>query len=109
MNDYLMDQETLGKFVDELIKNKTLPVENTEELSALREKSMKELDDRIADAIFGSLTDEQATELEQILDRDDGTEQPYQEFFNRIGLDLEKITADAMQAFAQEFLGGQNA
>lgn len=112
MNDYLMDRETLGKFVDELIKRKTLPVNTPEELSALRENSMKELDDRIASALFGNLTDEQAASLDQLLDHDDGTADPYLDFFKNIGLDVEQTTTEVAQAYAAEFLaaeGDQNA
>ena len=107
--NYLIDRETLGNFIDELIKNKPLSVNSTEELNAFREKSMRELDDQIATAIFGSLTDEQGAELDHLLDSDAGSEQPYQDFFNKIGLDIEKITTDTMQTYAANFLGGQNA
>ena len=109
MNDYLIDRETLGKFVDELIKNKALPVDSAEELNDLREANIKALDDKIGLAIFGSLTDEQYAEFEQLLDRDDGNPEVYQDFFNSIGLDVQDIITKAMQEFQNEFLGGQNA
>ena len=32
MQDYLLDRETLGQFVDELMKKRPLPVDNAEEI-----------------------------------------------------------------------------
>lgn len=109
MDDYLIDRETLSQFVDELIKQKSPSVSNPEELSSLKEQSIKELDDQVGLAIFGSLTEEQAAELDQLLDNDDGDPKPYQDFFVKIGLDVEKIITDTMKAYAENFLGGQNA
>lgn len=109
MDNYLIDRETLEKFVDELLKKKALPANNADELNKLREDSIKALDDKIGVAIFGKLTDEQNEELGQILARDNGDASEYEEFFKRIGLNLEQIVADTSQQFAQEFLGGQNA
>ena len=109
MDNYLVDRGTLEQFVDELIKKKPLPVDNAEELNKLREDSIKALDDKIGVAIFGSLSDEQNEELRQILERDDGSSDEYEEFFKRAGIDIEKIISETGQKFAEEFLGGQNA
>lgn len=109
MDNYLIDRETLGKFVDELIKRKALPVNTPEELNNLREESIKSLDDKIGLAVFGSLTEEQNTEFNQLLDRGNVEESDFENFFNRIGLDVEQKITDAMNAFGAEFLGGQNA
>lgn len=109
MDNYLIDRETLGKFVDELIKRKALPVNTPEELNTLREESIKSLDDKIGLAVFGSLTNEQNTEFNQLLDRGDVEESEFEDFFNRIGLDVEQKITDTMNAFGAEFLGGQNA
>ena len=109
MDNYLIDRETLGGFVDELIKSKTLPVSSAEELNAKREAAIKALDEKISLAIFGRFTPEQNTEFNQLLDRADATEADYQDFFDKAGLDVEKIAEGIMQQFAQDFLGGQNA
>lgn len=108
MEEYLMDRETLGKFVDELIKKKALPVNNPAELNDLREKAMRSLDDKIGIAIFGRLTEEQNTEINQLMDS--GTEDPnvFNDFFKKSGINIEQIMTDTMQGFAKEFLGGQN-
>lgn len=110
MEDYLIDRETLGKFVDELIKRKPLPVNTVEELNALREESIKTLDDRISKAMLSSLTDAQLDELEQMLDRGEDSPEAYESFYKAAGVDLEQVTSVAMQQFGAEFLeGGQNA
>ncbi len=109
MNDYLIDRETLGRFVDELLKHKALPVDNADELNAQREATIKALDDKIGMAIFGKFTEDQNTEFNQLLDREETSEEDYENFFNKIGLDVEQVASDTMKEFATEFLGGQNA
>lgn len=110
MNDYLIDRETLGKFVDELIKNKALPVATTEDLNDLREQTIRELDDQIANAVFGKFTNEQNEEFNRLLDDDNTTEEDFGNFFANIGFDLDQIISSTMKQFATDFLkGGQNA
>lgn len=109
MDNYLINRETLGKFVDELIKNKALPVDNVAELDAQREAAIAALDRKIGLAIFGSLTDEQNAEFQQILEQGDDSEATYEEFFTRAGLNLDQIITNATQEFAAEFIGGTNA
>ena len=103
-----MDREILGKIVDELIKKKALPVETAEELNDLREKSIKELDDEISTAIFGSLDEKQSEELGQLLDRDEINSDAYANFFKEAGLNVEEIIAKTMQSYSEKFLGGEN-
>ena len=107
MNDYLIDRETLAQFVDELIKKKALAVDNVEELNKIRKESIKALDDEIGEAIFGSLTEKQDEEFNQLLDHDETAD--YKDFFAKNNIDVEKIITDTMQNFATKFLGGQNA
>lgn len=109
MNNYLIDRETLGKFVDELIKKKPLPVNTPEELNALRENAIQSLDERIGMAVFGKLSDEQNAAFNQMLDRGDATEEDFQKFFDDAGVNIDQSISDAMNAFREEFLGGQNA
>ena len=109
MEDLLLDRETLGKFVDELIKQKALPVDNTEELNKMREDSIKSLDDKIGMAIFGRLNEEQNEEINQLLDQNEEDPDVFRRFFESAGIDTEKVIKDTMQEFGNEFLGGQNA
>ena len=109
MNNTLIDRETLGQFVDELIKQKPLPVNDTEDLSNLREESIKALDEKIYNSVFGQLTEEQIDEFSLMLDSDDTSEEAYQDFFQNAGINLKETITNTMQEFATEFLGGQNA
>lgn len=109
MDDYLLDRDTLGKFVDELMKKKAIPVNSTEELNNIREKSMKTLDDRISTAIFAKLNEEQLIEINQLFDREEESPDVFRDFFTNAGINLEDTISDTMQTFAAEFLGGQNA
>ncbi|MBR3236454.1 hypothetical protein IKF92_02120 [Candidatus Saccharibacteria bacterium] len=107
MDDYLIDRQTLGQFVDALIKKKALPGDNEDELNNVREGAIKSLDDRICLAIFGSFDEKENAEFNQMLNRD-ATESEYENFFNRIGLNIRDTISNAMKSFAFEFLGGQN-
>ena len=103
-----MDRETLGKFVDELIKKQPLDVANVDELNARREAAIKELDDRVATAIFSQFSQEMNVEFNQLLDRNaEPTE--YDQLFERNGINIDQIITDTLQKFAQDFLkGAQN-
>ena len=88
MDNYLIDRETLGQFVDELMKKKPLPANTAEELNTLREQTIKSLDDKIGMAIFGSLTTPQLEEFNQILDRNEESPEIFQNFFQTADIDL---------------------
>ena len=110
MDNYLFDREALGKFVDELIKNKALPVATAEGLNDLREQTIQDLDNHIADAVFGNFTEEQDTEFNRLLDDDNTSESDYEKFFDGVDFDLNETITNAMKQFATEFLkGGENA
>ena len=108
MDNYLIDREALGQFIDGLMKQKPLPVNTPEDLNTLRENAIKELDDRLGLAIFGSLSEEQLNQINQLLDDPAATPEAFQQFFTSAGLDLQKIISNTMTAFGKEFLGGQN-
>ena len=108
-DNYFIGEDVLGEIVDEIIKNTTLSADSAEELNNIRKTAIKDLDNRIATAVFGRLTDEQAQEYHQLLDRDDATEQDFADFFEKHQIDVQQIMTDEMEAFAKEFIGGQNA
>ena len=64
-----------------LIKKKPLPVNAAEELTSYREEQIKALDDRISQAIFGGLTDDQDRELNNLLDRGEPSSETLESFF----------------------------
>lgn len=109
MDDYLIDRQALGGFVDELIKKKPLPANTPEELSALREKTIQELDDTVSKAIFSGLTKEQYQELNRLLDDPNATEADFDAFFHDADIDVEQNIATAIENFGHNYLGGQNA
>ena len=109
MEDYLLDRETLGKFVDELMKKRPLPVDNAEELANFKEEQIKALDDRIARAIFGGLNESQTSELQSLLDKESENPDVFRDFFQNHNINLEQTISDALSAFSADFLkGGQN-
>lgn len=109
MEDYLLDRETLGQFVDELIKKRPLPVDNAEEINNYREEQMKALDDHITNALFGQMNEEQATALSQLLDQEKENPDVFKNFFTEQNINVEQIVADAANSFSANYLaGGQN-
>lgn len=108
MNEYLIDRETLGRLIDELIKRKPLPVNSAEELPAYREKLIKELDDQICMAIFGGLNETQNAEMNELLNQNESNPEVFKNFFIRAGINLEGILANTITTFGKEYLGEQN-
>lgn len=109
MDNFLIDREALGQFVDALIKKKPLPVDNLEELNDLRERNITALDDKIGMAVFSQFTEEQNAEFNRMLDREnDPSEEEFLSFFEKAGINLKGTIESAMQEFANGFLGGQN-
>ena len=108
MDNYLIDRETLEQFVDELMRQKPLPANSAEELTSLREKTIKDLDDEVGTAIFDSLTTEQLESFNQLADSGEESPEVFRQFFRDAGLDLQKIIEEAITKFGEKFLGGQN-
>ena len=109
MEDYLLDRETLGKFIDELMKKRPLPLESAEELSEFRDQQIKALDDQISQAIFGNLDESQTAELSQLLDGEAENPDVFRDFFKKHQIDVEQTIANAASTFSANFLaGGQN-
>lgn len=110
MDDYLVDRETLGQFIDGLMKQKPLPADSVEELNSIREKAIKDLDDQIGMAILSDLSPEKLEEINHILDNGEENPEVFQNFFDNSGIDLEQTVMDAMTTFGKQFLeGGENA
>ena len=108
MNDYILDRETLGGFVDELMKQKRAKVNSPMELNELREKNIRELDDRIGEAVFSKLDDDHLKQVRILIEKDNGNEKVFQRFFVDNNIDLQQIITDTMNNYANEFLGVQN-
>lgn len=109
MESYLVDKAVLGEFVDNLISAK-FPGQPVENYSGLREEAIKALDHQILKSIIGQLTKEQGTELNQLLDAENSTEETFLEFFEHHNINLEETIKDTMVNFKDEFLkGGENA
>lgn len=107
MEDYLIDRETLGRFVEMLIQKKQISMNETD-INSLKEKTTKELDDKISQALLECLSDEQLAELENMLDSGEQSTEAYERFYRAAGINTEQIIKDTAQKFAQAFLGGQN-
>lgn len=112
MNDYLIDRETLGQFVDALISQKSQiqPAANSETRETkTREDLMAEVDDLILDTVIRSLNRSQFDEFNALLDRGETDATVFENFFKNANLDLTKIVTETLKTYQTEFLGGENA
>ncbi|MBQ3353345.1 hypothetical protein IJG89_03340 [Candidatus Saccharibacteria bacterium] len=108
MDDYLIDRKFLAEFVDNLIKQKPTATDNDNDIDAIREKAIRELDDKIGMAIFGKFTKEQNEEYNRILDDDNLGSDAIASFFDKIGLNPSEIVTQTMEEYGKDFLGGKN-
>ena len=108
MDQYFLDRETLGKFVDELMQKKTLPADSVADLNSIREKAIEALDKKIENAVLGSLNEEQLAELNALLDKEETPEEDFRNLFKRAGVDVSKVMTNVMLEFGKDFLGGKN-
>lgn len=109
MDEYLLDRETLGQFIDELMKQRTLPVESAEDLTKYREEQMSALDNHITNAIFGKMNNDQVASLSRLLDQEKENPEVFKNFFSEQRIDINQIVTDAIKSFGMNYLaGGQN-
>ena len=109
MESHLIDDALLGQLADVLIAQK-FPDQPVEAHADAKKDIMIALDNQISRAILGSLTQEQGTELSQLLEKGSMDEQAFEDFFKKYNINLEEIIQKAMEDFKDEFLkGGQNA
>ena len=112
MHEYLIDRETLGQFVDALIKQKypEQPAgEQAEAFEKYREQLIEVLDNRIAANVFGGLSYDAHNELDQLLDDPNTSPETFRAFFEKYNLSPEDIIKTTLEDYKTEFLGGQNA
>lgn len=103
MESYLVDEAVLGEIVDALLKEK-YPNQPTESHADIKKSLVKKLDQQILKAVVGSLTPEQGSELNAILEKDSQDPVAFENFFKDHDIDLEKIVTDAMAAFKEDFM-----
>ena len=109
MEEYILDRDTLGKVVDELIKKHPLSVDKAEELPKYKEEQMRALDNHVAKTLIGSLNQEQAASLSELLDQETENPDVFRSFFDNQGIDVEQIILKAFNSFEKEYLmGGEN-
>ena len=108
MQETLIDRETLGQFVDEIIKQKYPTGQPAEEIAKFREQAIAVLDDRIGTALFGNLSLVAHDEIDELLKNPATPPEAFQAFFEKYHLDPTKIITDQMAQFKDEILGGEN-
>lgn len=108
MESYLVDEATLEKLADALIKEK-YPNDPVESHADVKKSLMAKIDHQILKSLIGSLTPEQGGELERLLDENESDPAVFDAFFKKYGINLEDTFKDAIVELKDEFLkGGEN-
>ena len=107
MDSYLVDETTLGEFVDSLLEQK-YPGQPADAHADVKKEAIKALDYKILKAIFGQLTPDQGNELNRLLDQTDSDQSVFEDFFKRNNVDLEKVIAKELEDYREEFMRGGN-
>ena len=102
-----MDRASLAKTVDALIEKYQLS-DMEQDLKALREQKIQELDDLIGMEIFGSLSRAQQMEIRKLFESDEESPDAIRSFFENAGVDVSQKIEDAIRKFDVDFLGGKN-
>ncbi|MBR3270087.1 hypothetical protein IKG07_02465 [Candidatus Saccharibacteria bacterium] len=97
MNTYLVDEAVLGDFVETLSPGVSADV---------KKKMTEKLDHQILKAILAELTPEQGGKLNKLLKENPDDPDVFEGFFKEQGIDLEKIVANAMIEFKNDFEKG---
>ncbi|MBR5647544.1 hypothetical protein IKW73_01185 [Candidatus Saccharibacteria bacterium] len=105
-NNYIQ-REFLGKFVDGLIAQK-YPGQPAENYKDIREASIKDIDERIDWAIYGSLNKEQLAEVNELFDRNEENPEVFAAFFEKAGVDPQQKITEVLDDYQKSFLGGSN-
>ena len=104
MENYLVNRETLGQFVDDLITQK-YQNQPPKDVDSLRNKLITSLDDRITNSLFEDLSGPQLEEVNRLLDNERTSPATFLDFFEKAGVNLQqKITAATID-FKNEFIG----
>ena len=106
MHETLIDRETLGQFVDEIIKQKYPTGQPAEALAKFREPAIAVLDDRIGTALFGNLSLAAHDEIDELLKDPNTPPETFQAFFDKYHINPTQIITDQFAQFKNEILGG---
>ena len=60
----------------------------------------------MSQALMSSLTQDQANELDNLLDQEKENPDVFRDFFKNQGIDVEQVLSDAVESFSKQYLGG---
>lgn len=99
----------LNAFIDKMLAATGQTKTNPDEQRALREKLRLQLEDEINRAMIKALPDAKLVELNQMLDREETSDEAIEKLFEEAGVDYQKVVEGAMAGFAENYknAGGQ--
>ncbi|MDO5452023.1 MAG: hypothetical protein Q4F56_02955 [Candidatus Saccharibacteria bacterium] len=106
-DDYFIEYNTLANVIDSLVKQKYHDMPTPENIEAIREESIKSLDNQISKAFFDNLTDAQAAELRQMLSRN-ASQEECQKYLQGLDINMSEIIAKTIQDFGINFIGADH-
>jgi hypothetical protein len=100
-----MAGDELDKFVGEILEAKKLPGFIDEEVRQQLQADLKQnLLGEINKALINALSDDKASELNNLLDDESTTEEKVQELIMQSGIDVQRITTQTMLLFRSLYL-----
>ena len=100
-----MEMQNVDSFIDQLLKDKGITDLEPDVLKDLREDLGKRLIDQINKAAVMQLSEEKATELANLVDDPDFTNEKMTEFMQNSGVNLTEVALDTMLKFRSFYLG----
>jgi hypothetical protein len=95
-----MNSDELDRFVRDMLTDKNLPGLDDDEVRNQLVADLKErLLDQVDRAIVDALPDDKVTEFNVLLDKPDVTDEELRDFVAKAGVDVEKVTVNAMVRF----------
>ena len=107
MEEYFIEHDILARFVNGLLSQK-YPDGAPADIDKIREDGIRELSDKIATKIYGSLNESQLIEVNKLFDDQEEDPAVFQDFFKKSGINLNQKITEAAEEFGKEFLGGKN-
>lgn len=98
----------LNALIDKMLVATGQEKTDPEEQRAVREQLRLQLENKIEKAMVKALPDAKLVELNQMLDREDTTDDAIEAFFKNAGVDYDKVVEGVMQDFLEDYRNNNN-
>lgn len=97
--------DEVDRFLNQILDEKKITGDSPEIRPQLIADLRHHLMEQIDRAMVEALTPQQVTQLNELMDRDDTTDQQIQDFFRQSGVDSQQVVLNTMMRFRRYYLG----